>query len=166
VPTGDRHADRDDPSGPFAARTLGVTRRVCGMAVVGLGAASLVGWATGHRILTTGRADSIPMAPNTGVAFLLLGTGVCLLPHTGGRCRGRLIAGSGAALVTLMCAVRLSEYATGFDLAVDRLFIQVPSESLGLAPVGKTIGRFSRRSPSWSPAPRRSCLPSREEQGR
>lgn len=123
--------------GPVAGRMRGVARRACGMAVMGLGAAALLGWATGYRALAAVRPGYIPMAPNTAVAFLLLGTGVCILPRACSRRWGRRIAGSGAALVTLVCAARLSEYATGYDLAVDRLVLRVPGESLGLAPVGK-----------------------------
>ena len=129
--------DPGEVTGPVACRMQGVARRACGMAVMGLGCSALLGWVTGHRVLAAVHPDYIPMAPNTAVSFLLLGLGVCVLPRASERFWGRLIAGSGGAFVTLICAARLSEYATGYDLAVDRLILRVPSESFGLAPVGK-----------------------------
>lgn len=128
---------RGSPLDPFTEQAYGVAQRASGLAVVGLGTTVLVGWATGFRILTTGLPGSIPMVPNTAVAFVVLGAGLWLLAHKGGRFPGRLVAGAGAAAVTLICAVRLSEYATGIDLAVDWLFFQGSSELVGLAPVGQ-----------------------------
>jgi signal transduction histidine kinase len=50
-----------------------------GAAAVGLGLAALVGWLTDQRALTRIGADSIPMAFNTAVAVILLGTAVAVL---------------------------------------------------------------------------------------
>jgi signal transduction histidine kinase len=105
------------------------------VAITGIGAAALVGWVTNQPILLGLRARYIPMAPNTALAFFVLGVG--LVAIASGQCWGRVSAGLGAALVGLIGGLRLSEYATGVDLAVDSWFLQVPAARFGLAPVGK-----------------------------
>ncbi len=130
-------------------RTLRRTPQACGAASVGIGAAALVGWATKQPLLLGLRANYIPMAPNTALAFLILGAGLFAIASgqargpeslgpTAGRKRwGGRFAGLGAALVGLIAGLRLSEYATGVDLAVDRWFFRLPAAEFGLAPVGK-----------------------------
>src|SRR5262249_40882788 len=109
--------------------------RACGAAIVGIGAAALVGWATDQPALLGLRAHYIPMAPNTALGFIFLGAG--LIAIAGGRRWGCAMAGTGAVLVALIGALRLTEYATGGDLSVDRWFFRVPAAQFGLAPVGK-----------------------------
>ena len=49
-------------------------KAVCGLVVAIIGLSALVGWELGERTLAGIRSDYIPMAPNTAVAFLLLGS--------------------------------------------------------------------------------------------
>ncbi|MCX6910766.1 MAG: PAS domain S-box protein, partial [Verrucomicrobia bacterium] len=112
-----------------------IVAHLCGAATASIGALALAGWVTGLRELAGVSEDWIPMAPNTALAFIALGTAMALVQH-GGR-RGVVIAKLLSAAVGLVALARLSESATGVDLGVDRWVFSVPAESLGLIPVGK-----------------------------
>jgi two-component system, NtrC family, sensor kinase len=109
--------------------------RACGILVAVAGVAALVGWATGLHVLLSLRASYIPMAPNTALAFIVLGLG--LLATVGGWREGRRFAGLGSALVGLVGVLRLIEFAGGAGFDVDRWFIRVHGGRFGLAPIGK-----------------------------
>ncbi|MBX6315238.1 MAG: hypothetical protein IRY99_20355, partial [Isosphaeraceae bacterium] len=115
---------------------LGI-QRVCGLVAIGLGVATLAGWLAGWRLLTSIRPGYIPMAPNTALSFILLGFALAIRPGPGMLGRRAWSSGLIAAAVATVAALRLSEYATGIDLGVDRMALEAPSERLGLAPVGK-----------------------------
>jgi two-component system NtrC family sensor kinase len=109
--------------------------RSCGLAVLGVGAAALVGWAAKQPVLLGLRSSYIPMAPNTALAFVVMGLGLMAVAGGGRRARG--LASAGAVLVALIGALRLIELATGLDIAVDRWFYRAPAARFGLAEVGK-----------------------------
>jgi len=75
------------------------------------------------------------MAPNTALAFIVLGVGLVVV--VSGWRGGQGFAGLGAALVGLVGVLRLSESATGGEFAVDQWFFHVRGGQLGLAPIGK-----------------------------
>lgn len=108
---------------------------VCGGAVAGVGAAALAGWVADQPVLLGLHASYIPMAPNTALAFFTLGLGLCAV--VGNHPAGRALGGLGAAMVLLIGVLRLIEFATGADLAVDRWFFHVRNGTFGLAPLGK-----------------------------
>ncbi|WP_165246424.1 sensor histidine kinase [Paludisphaera soli] len=107
----------------------------CGAAVALVGAAALTGWAVGHPLLLGLRASYIPMAPNTALAFIVLGFGLFAI-GLGGRGSG-LFAGAGGVLVALIGALRLGEFAGGAGFEVDEWFFRVRGGRFGLAPIGK-----------------------------
>jgi two-component system NtrC family sensor kinase len=109
--------------------------QLCGALVVMVGIMTLAGWATADRVLLGFREKYIPMAPNTALAFIVLGSG--LLAGVSERSGRRRFAGFGAALVGMVGVMRLGEYATGFRFDVDRWFIHVQGGKFGLAPMGK-----------------------------
>ena len=60
-----------------------------------------------------------------------------------------MLAGLGACLVALISCLRLFEFSTGKSFDVDSWFLQVPTDRLGLAPLGKmasftAVGFFGR----------------------
>ena len=118
--------------------------RVYGGAVAAMGAAALAGWVADQPVLLGLRASYIPMAPNTALAFLTLGLGLCAV--VGSHPAARTLGGLGAAMVLLIGVLRLIEFATRTDLAVDRWFFHVRTGTFGLAPLGKmslpTAGAF------------------------
>ena len=60
-----------------------------GLVVALVGLSALAGWGTGQRLISSIRADYIPMAPNTAVGFLLLGIALVAMPGNTGACGGR-----------------------------------------------------------------------------
>jgi len=105
------------------------------VALIGLGA--LAGWGTGQRVLSGIRSGFIPMAPNTAIGFLLLGIALLVLPGEHGSWWRKGVAAGAAAFVAGLAGFRLVEYALSIDLGVHSWFLRVPSEQLGLAPVGR-----------------------------
>ncbi|HUF27700.1 MAG TPA: ATP-binding protein [Gemmatimonadaceae bacterium] len=119
-------ASRAAPSG---AGTIG------GVLLIAIGLTTLAGWFAGLRPLTAVRPDYIPVAPNTALLFVVLGAVLCATERTS---RGAAVFARGAIAFALVVAgSRLLEYLIGVDLDVDRWLFSFPSESLGLAPVGK-----------------------------
>ena len=114
-------------------------RGACGATVAAVAALALLGWLTGWRVLAEVRPGYIPMAPNTAIGMIACGLGLVAFPGgSGGRSRRRrgvalLLTASAAAIALL----RLTEYATGKNLGIDRWVLRVPGELLGLAPVGR-----------------------------
>ncbi|MBI4661348.1 MAG: response regulator [Verrucomicrobia bacterium] len=80
------------------------------------------------------------MAPNSALAFALLGATLFLFNFPS-RWRDWTV-GFSAAVAGGISLLRLTEYATSWDLAVDQWILSVPSEKLGLAPVGR-MGFFT-----------------------
>jgi signal transduction histidine kinase len=105
--------------------------------VIGIGALALAGWMTGNRVLSGVRPDYIPMAPNSAVCFILLGTALAVIPAEEVSRVRQSIAAAAAAIPALLVAFRLVEYAFSFDLGVHALFLRAPSERVGVAPVGR-----------------------------
>src|SRR3954465_2125535 len=105
-------------------RVLRTSSSACGGVCAGIGLAALVGWALRNPFLMGVRERYIPMAPNTALAFVVLGLGlialssgmgtpselgreiagrdVALPVKSYGQWWARLIAGLGACLVALI----------------------------------------------------------------
>jgi two-component system NtrC family sensor kinase len=115
-------------------------QRGCVIAVAALAMSTWLGWATGHRVLAATRSIYIPMAPNTALCFFLLSMGLGLrsLRHGSFRVPAHpAVPVTGAGVVAVIGLTRTLEYLTRAELRVDGWFFNVPSERLGLAPVGK-----------------------------
>ncbi|MDB5349425.1 MAG: dctB 1 [Planctomycetota bacterium] len=93
---------------------------------------TLVGWATRQALLLGLRASYIPMAPNSALAFIALGLGLMAIAA-----HRHSIAVVAAGVVGTIAAIRLMEFTTDLDIAVDGAFLHVPAARFGLAPVGK-----------------------------
>jgi len=120
--------DFSDPTHRRAAQ-------VCGALVALAGGAALLGWATNQPVLLGLRASYIPMAPNTALAFVVLGLGLSVVVSPWRWAHG--FAGLGAALVGAVGALRLGEYANSVEVSVDQWFFHVRGGQLGLAPIGR-----------------------------
>jgi two-component system NtrC family sensor kinase len=112
-------------------------KAVSGLVVAVIGLSALVGWGTGQRLLSSVRTDYMPMAPNTAVAFLLLGIALVALPDDSGRLWRKALAVGSAGFVAGLVGFGLAEYGLAVDLGVQGWFFRVPAGRLGLAPVGK-----------------------------
>jgi signal transduction histidine kinase len=102
-----------------------------------IGSSALAGWSTGLRLLSGLRSDYIPMAPNTAIGFLLLGIALLAMPGNDTSWWRKAVAISTSGIAAALAGLSLAEYVFGVDLGVDGWFIPVPSEQLGLAPVGR-----------------------------
>jgi PAS domain S-box-containing protein len=102
-----------------------------------LASMTLAGWFTGWLVLTRLGFDSIPMAPNTALALLVLGAALVGLAGLPGPPWAVWLARLGAGLVMLAALLRLGEYIPGINPGTDRWFLR-PSlgESQG-APIGQ-----------------------------
>jgi PAS domain S-box-containing protein len=109
--------------------------RICALLVTAVGIAALLGWFTGSVRLRALRIGYIPMAPNTALLFILLS--LLLATFRNISSSSVTIVRLGASLTVIVVIARLAEYVTGSDLKVDTWVFKFPSESLGLAPVGK-----------------------------
>ncbi|AMV40126.1 sensor histidine kinase [Planctomyces sp. SH-PL62] len=109
--------------------------QACGASVAVVGLLALAGWATGNPVLLGLRASYIPMAPNTALAFLVLGPGLPAI--AAGGARARRFAAAGGLLVALIAMLRVGEFALGDGLEVDAWFLRIPGGRFGLAPIGK-----------------------------
>jgi PAS domain S-box-containing protein len=102
--------------------------------VVLVSAAALIGWFSGSVVLKGIGAGYTPMAPNTALVFLLLGTSVTLLASSNKLLNViRLVV----LLSMVMVVARMSEYLTALNLSVDHWLFRFPAEQAGLAPAGK-----------------------------
>jgi two-component system, NtrC family, sensor kinase len=135
----DRSASREVEPEIRTMSLAGLARlkAVCGLVVAIIGLSALAGWGIGERSLSGIRSDYIPMAPNTAVAFLLLGSTLLAIPDNPGSLWRKAVAVGTAGFVAGLVAFRLAEYALSVDLGVHGWFMEVPSERLGLVPVGK-----------------------------
>ena len=111
------------------------TTQACGALVALVGAAALAGWLTGRPVLLGLRANYIPMAPNTALAFIVLGLGLFVV-DSGWR-GGRALAVSGAGLVGLSRHSAVDRVRQWRGLAVDEWFFRVRAGSSGWLPIGK-----------------------------
>ncbi len=112
-------------------------KTVCGLVTAIIGLSALAGWGIGERALSGIRADYIPMAPNTAVGFLLLGITLVVMPEGAGSFWRKAFAVGAAGFVAGLVGFGLAEYALSIDLGVQGWFFTVPTERLGLAPLGK-----------------------------
>jgi signal transduction histidine kinase len=96
------------------------SRQWCGAIVTALGALGLLSWKAGWRTLRTVGADSIPMAPDQALSFVLLGTSLWLLARTPVRRWVALIVCACAGLVAFTAILRLGEFIPGNPWRIDQ----------------------------------------------
>lgn len=118
------------PGGPGSGRAA-AAGLVCAVATMALGAATLVGWATGRRALTAFDLSSIPMAPSTALLFLVLG-GVAAVAARPGRGAGARSAGVVlASLAALGSAVLLVARLRGTYLSIEHVGLRIEGRVSG-----------------------------------
>ena len=103
----------------------------CGLFVIAIGFSVLIGWAFDIAFLKTLFVEYASMKPNTALAFVLLGTSlsrrsVAALRAMPSQSEPDAIATWSAALVILMSAMTVFEYAARVDLGIDQLLFRQP----------------------------------------
>lgn len=113
--------ERDERLGPTQRRVarLRAASGAAGLLAVGVGLAVLAGWAFDVPRLTQGAPGLVSMKLNTAACLCALGLGVWLLsrPSLGERASRTVVVL--AAVVALVGAATLLEYASGYDLGID-----------------------------------------------
>jgi hypothetical protein len=95
----------------------------CALLTAILGTLTLIGWTTGLETLASIRANYIPMAPSTALAFGMLGTVMLIHSH---RHAWRLISDLLIAFVAFVAGAKLFEFFSGLSLGIDELFVANP----------------------------------------
>lgn len=94
---------------------------------------TFIGWISGLSLLASVRARYIPMAPSTALCFSLLGLGLLIhLLRPGWQALARLLA----LLVLTFAALKLFEFLSGRQFAIDAWFVRDP-EMFGKVPTGR-----------------------------
>jgi PAS domain S-box-containing protein len=109
--------------------------QACGMFVILISIAALIGWFSGSTLLKAINSAYIPMAPNTAVAFALLGLALIVISTRSRRLS--ILARVATVIAAILVVSRMSEYLTSLEFHVDQWIFRFPSDSVGLAPVGK-----------------------------
>jgi two-component system cell cycle sensor histidine kinase/response regulator CckA len=114
-------------SGPGAHSAMGA-----GLCVVAVGAVVLLGWVSGFDLLKAPLPRSATMQPLTALGLALSGLGLAL--SSAGLSRAAAVLG---LVVLALGSAVLAEYASGFDLGIDRLLFAVAVEAVGTAHPGR-----------------------------
>ncbi len=110
---------------PFARRLRGVSA-LCSVAIAGLSALALVGWAVGAGILERMAPGLPPVKANAAVGLLLASVGSIAYASSRSRPVSRLrwVGVACAAVVLLIGAATLLEYVFGWRLGIDQLLFR------------------------------------------
>jgi PAS domain S-box-containing protein len=109
--------------------------QACGIVVILISLAVLIGWFSGSTVLKAISSAYIPMAPNTAVAFALIGFALIVISTRSHRFS--TLARAATVIAAVLVVSRMSEYVTSVEFHVDQWIFRFPSDSVGLAPVGK-----------------------------
>ena len=117
----------------------------CGL-TIGMGVISLLGWLSGLRILASINSHSIPMAPNTAVAFIVMGIAAIVLQRLPLHHISRWISALLSLCVVTLGILTLIHYFKLIVLDINQVLLRYPGEQLGNVPVGYmsplTAGNF------------------------
>ncbi len=124
----------------FASRCEWISR-FCAIAVAGLGAGVLIGWALDITMLKSLLPEWATMKANTALGFLLAGAALLAadLKKTGPGC-WRNIHLALAAIVTLLGLLTLGEYALAVNFSIDQLLFTAQGEPISTA---SSFGRMA-----------------------
>src|SRR5260221_2259022 len=104
-------------------------------AILLIGVGVLVGWHGHIRLLIQILPGVIPMQYNTALCFLALAaSGWIRISDSHRPARTRIVSAAGGALVCVMGALVIFEYATGRSLGIDTLFFYPWDQTLNANP--------------------------------
>src|SRR5688572_13118896 len=103
-----------------------VVSRASGVLVALIGVVGFIGWATGIRKLASASDNFIPMAPNTALAFVLLGAALFARSGVNVSSSIKTTARIAAGFVLGLCSVRLIDHLFGAGLETDQWIFQMP----------------------------------------
>ncbi len=108
--------------------------QLCAVVTAVIALVAMAGWVFGAPAATGVRAHYLPMAPNTALSLLLLGSALLVFCSKWiWRYRAMRVCGS---VVLALATVRLGELATGTQWGVDRLLFSPPIAAVGDPQIG------------------------------
>src|SRR3990170_6072344 len=119
-------------------RSKNTSRRItqiCGGIVFSSGIATLLGWISGMRLLASIRSNYVPMAPNTAIAFIILGCILFIFAHWSLHRIALRLCKIVAILDLLVSFLILVQYFSAVNLGINPLFFKT-SETLNNFPLG------------------------------
>jgi serine phosphatase RsbU (regulator of sigma subunit) len=96
----------------------------CSLVATTIGALTIIGWISGIEALASIRANYIPMAPSTALAFAMLGFAV--ISHSRARWL-RIVAVLCACFVALLAAAKLIEFFAGTSFGLEERLVADPA---------------------------------------
>lgn len=109
--------------------------QICSGMVACFGIIALLGWVLDFQLLASIYSNYIPMAPNTAVAFVVLGITLFVLTRWPVNRISRWFAKATVIFVLLFGLLTLVQYLTDINLGIDQLLF-VTTKTLGKIPVG------------------------------
>lgn len=118
------------PGGPGSGRTA-ASGLICALMTMAFGAAALVGWATGRKVLTAFDLASIPIAPSTALLFVVLGGVAAVAARPGRGTRARSASAVLASLAALSSAVLLVASLRGAYSPIEHIGLRIEGRVSG-----------------------------------
>lgn len=117
-------------SEPKSIDLFGRAARVCGLISASIGGIALLGWMIRFHLLASIRMEYIPMAPNTALAFVLLGGALFVRVYRPAWPLGQMLGKGGSVIVLMLAALTLSQHLFDFQLDIDQWLVS-SSEKFG-----------------------------------
>ena len=112
--------------------------QACALSTAGIGFIAIIGWLTNIWMLHSIRADYIPMAPSTALAFIIMSGSLFVSTRWASHYLGTLFSKVSAVLVTVFALLMLIQFFIGTDFGIEKM---LAGESGTLR--GFPIGRMS-----------------------
>lgn len=119
------------PIDPF-----GRAARLCGLIAAAIGGVALLGWMIRFHLLASIRLEYIPMAPNTALAFMLLGSVLFIHVHRSVASWGQTLGKGGSVFVLMLAALTLGQHLFDFQINIDQWLVS-SSEKFGAVLIGR-----------------------------
>ena len=95
--------------------------QACALSTAGIGFIAIIGWLTNLWLLHSIRADYIPMAPSTALAFIIMGGSLFVSARWSSHYLAILFSKVSAVLVALFALLMLIQFFIGTDFGIERL---------------------------------------------
>jgi len=115
-----------------------VIAQACAVSTAGIGFIAIIGWLTNLWMLHSIRADYIPMAPSTALAFIIMSGSLFVSARWDSRHLATLFSKASAVLVAVFALLMLIQFFIGTDFGIEKM---LAGESGTLR--GFPIGRMS-----------------------
>jgi signal transduction histidine kinase len=115
---------------------FGRAARACGLIAASIGGVALFGWIIRLHLLASLRLEYIPMAPNTALAFVMLGGGLFLRAGRPAGSFGQKAGKGGSCFVLVLALLTLGRHLFDFQIDIDQWLVS-SSEKFGAVMIGR-----------------------------